>query len=111
MDVVRKWGPTAAVNLVLGVLAVVPLWLTALFVLSLLSAGTESASGGAADDLVGRLRLLLPPWVVLIGLWIPANILVRRGTGASKCRHWVVGSGLLLTPLPALAALMYLVEG
>ncbi|GHE82628.1 hypothetical protein GCM10018789_07980 [Streptomyces werraensis] len=111
MDVVRKWGPTAAVNLVLGVLAVVPLWLTALFAASLLTAGTESASGGAAGDLSGWLRLLLPPWAVLIGLWIPANILVRRGTGASGRRHWVVGAVLLLIPLPALVALMYLVEG
>ncbi len=111
MDVVRKWGPTAAVNLVLGVLAVVPLWLTALFAASLLSAGTDPASGRAAGDLVGWLRLLLPPWAVLIGLWIPANILVRRGTGASRCRHSVVEAGLLLIPLPALAALMYLVEG
>jgi hypothetical protein len=96
MDPVRRWGPTVAVNLTLGVFAIVPLWLTASFAMSSLPAA---------------MGLTPPLWAVLLGLWIPANVLTRRGTGTSRCRHWAVGSALVLTPLPALTALLVLVEG
>ncbi|WP_167531817.1 hypothetical protein [Streptomyces capillispiralis] len=101
-----------AVNLTLGVFAIVPLWLTALFVMSRpLTAPGLTTGGDVDDDLLSWLMLLAPPWAVLLGLWIPANIRTRRGTGVSRCRHWAVGSALVLTPLPALTALLVLVEG
>ncbi|MFD7699518.1 hypothetical protein [Streptomyces caelestis] len=101
-----------AVNLTLGIFAVVPLWLTASFAMSRLPVAPGPAPGEAVDDdVLSWLMLLVPLWAVLLGLWIPANVLARRGTGASRCRHWAVGSVLVLTPLPALTALMVLVEG
>jgi hypothetical protein len=112
MDPVRRWGPTVAANLTLGVFAIVPLWLTASFAMSHLPAALGLTPREAVDgDVLSWLMLLVPPWAVLLGLWIPANVLARRGTGASRCRHWAVGSALLLTPLPALTALLVLVEG
>ncbi|MER7485947.1 hypothetical protein ABTY20_08585 [Streptomyces sp. NPDC126497] len=101
-----------AANLTLGVFAVVPLWLTASFATSRLPEALGLTPRPPVDgDVLSWLMLLVPSWAVLLGLWIPANVLARRGTGASRCRHWAVGSVLVLTPLPALTALLLLVEG
>ncbi|CAL9555869.1 hypothetical protein SUDANB126_04536 [Streptomyces sp. enrichment culture] len=113
VESVRRWGPSVAVNLILGVVAVVPLWLTMMFAVNhpLAELGLTTREPTDNDGTLPWVMLLTPVWAVFLALWIPLNALARPEAGVPGRRYWTVGSGLVLTPMVFLTALFVLVEG
>ncbi|WP_437092710.1 hypothetical protein [Streptomyces sp. enrichment culture] len=113
MESVRRWGPSVAVNLILGVVAVVPLWLSMMFAVNhpLAELGLTSREPTDNDGMLPWAMLLTPVWAAFLALWIPVNALARPESGVSTCRYWAVGAGLVLTPMAALTTLFVLVDG
>ncbi|CAL9469581.1 hypothetical protein SUDANB15_02789 [Streptomyces sp. enrichment culture] len=113
VESVRRWGPSVAVNLVLGVVAVVPLWLSMMFAANypLAELGLTSREPTDNDGMLPWAMLLAPLWAAFLALWIPVNALARPESGVSTRRYWAVGSGLVLTPMAVLMTLFVLVDG
>ncbi|MCT7350858.1 hypothetical protein N4P33_01500 [Streptomyces sp. 15-116A] len=106
----RRWGTPVAANLILGVAAIVPLWLTAMFVLSHLWALTPRDPTDN-DGTLPWLIVLTLLWSVFLALWLPVNAYARPRTGVSALRYWSISTGLALTPMAFLSTLFALVEG
>ncbi|WP_437029619.1 hypothetical protein [Streptomyces sp. enrichment culture] len=110
----RRWGPPVAVHLILGVVALVPLWLSMMFLVShpLAAWGLTSPEPTDNDGALPWLVLLVPMWAVFLALWLPLGSLARRtATGVSRARYWTVGAALVLAPMVFLTTLFYVVEG
>ncbi|MFE7558619.1 hypothetical protein [Kitasatospora sp. NPDC057500] len=103
----RTYAPAAAVvNLLLGVPAVVPVWLLWYFAANWPLAALGWTEGEPTEN-DGPL-----PWLVLCGpvvlasaaLWWLANGPVRRRSGAPAWVYWPVSAGLTLLPTGVLIA-------
>ncbi|WP_055694270.1 hypothetical protein [Streptomyces prasinopilosus] len=107
-----RWGAPLAVNLVLGVVAVVPLWLSAMFVVSHPLAGLGLVPGEPTDN-DGPLPwavVLALVWAVFLALWIPLNRWVRPESCA-RGRYWAASAGLVPVPAVLLVVLSALFDG
>ncbi|MBD9730549.1 hypothetical protein IGX29_01695 [Streptomyces sp. H28] len=114
MDAMRRWGPPVAVHLILGMVALVPLWLSMMFVVNhpLAAWGITSREPTDNDGMLPWMMLLVPMWAVFLALWLPLGSLARRtATGVPRGRYWTVGAALVLTPMVFLTTLFYVVEG
>ncbi|MEV8595353.1 hypothetical protein [Streptomyces sp. NPDC052012] len=106
----RRWGTPLAANLILGVVAIVPLWLTMMFLLSHLW-GLTPRDPTDNDGSLPWLIVLTLLWSVFLALWLPVNVYARPRTGVSSLRYWTVSAGLALTPMVFLTVLFALVDG
>ncbi|GAA2526097.1 MULTISPECIES: hypothetical protein [Streptomyces] len=113
MDSVRRWGPSVAVHLILGVVAIVPLWLSMMFATNypLAELGLTSREPTDNDGMLPWAMILVPVWAVFLALWLPVGALARPKAGVPGRRYWAVSSGLLLTPMVVLMTLFVLVDG
>ncbi|MET7288546.1 hypothetical protein [Streptomyces sp. NPDC005573] len=98
------WTVPVAVNLCLGIVGVIPVWGLVLFAVNfpLASLGITTGSATENDGMLPWLLVLVPMWAVLLGLWIPANIRMRRKRTAAGRRYWIYSSLLVLVPTVAL---------
>src|SRR5690606_6906220 len=64
MDAMRRWGPPVAVHLILGMVALVPLWLSMMFVVNhpLAAWGITSREPTDNDGMLPWMMLLVPMW-------------------------------------------------
>jgi hypothetical protein len=99
----------AVVNVGLGIVAVVPLWFLLMFAINfpLASVGLTSREPTENDGMLPWALLLVPLWALLLGLWIPVNLLLRDRTGLSGGRYWSLAALVSLSPM---AVLMVLIE-
>lgn len=99
----------AVVNVGLGIVAVVPLWLLLLFAVNfpLASMGLTSREPTENDGMLPWALLLVPLWALFLGLWIPVNLLLHDRTELPGARYWTLASLTALTPM---AVLMVLIE-
>ncbi|MFI8307532.1 hypothetical protein ACIF80_29715 [Streptomyces sp. NPDC085927] len=113
MRQLRRWGAPLAVNLVLGVVAVVPLWLSMMFVVSYPLAGLGLVSREPTDNdgMLPWVMLLVLVWAVFLALWIPLNQLVRPASCPRPGRYWATSAGLVPVPMVLLAVLSVLFDG
>ncbi|GGX09430.1 hypothetical protein GCM10010297_33700 [Streptomyces malachitofuscus] len=113
MDAVRRWGPSVAVNLILGIVAVVPLWLSMMFLSNypLAELGLTSREPTDNDGVLPWAVILGGAWAVFLALWLPLGGLARPRAGVAGRRYWTVSSALVLTPFVLLTVLFVLVDG
>lgn len=113
MDAVRRWGPSVAVNLILGMVAVVPLWLSMMFLANFppADAGVTSREPTENDGMLPWVMILAVVWAVFLALWLPLGGLARPRRGVTGGRYWAVSSALVLTPFLFLTGLFAVVEG
>ncbi|WP_327066440.1 hypothetical protein [Kitasatospora sp. NBC_01302] len=102
----RSYSPTAAVlNLLLGVPAVVPVWLLWYFAVNwpLSALGWTSREPTENDGVLPMLVVLVPVVGVFTVLWWLANRAVRRRTAPGPARvYWPLSVLLLLVPTSVL---------
>ncbi|MET8113234.1 hypothetical protein [Streptomyces prasinus] len=112
MRPLRRWGAPLAVNLILGVVAVVPLWLSTMFVLSYPLAGLGLASREPTDNdgMLPWTVVLALVWAVFLALWIPLNQWARPESCA-RGRYWAASAGLVPVPMVLLVVLSVLFDG
>ncbi|MEF9904062.1 hypothetical protein [Streptomyces sp. P9-A2] len=112
MQALRRWGAPLAVNLILGVVAVVPLWLSMMFVVScpLAEPGPTSREPTDNDGMLPWVMILIPVWAVFLALWIPLNQWVRPESCARR-RYWTASAGLVPVPMVLIAVLSALFDG
>ncbi|MFF1278326.1 hypothetical protein ACFVZC_33920 [Streptomyces marokkonensis] len=113
MEAVRRWGPSVAAHLILGVVAVVPLWLTMMFAANhpLAELGLTSREPTDNDGMLPWAMLLVPVWAAFLALWLPVGSLARPEEGVRKRRYWTVSSALVLSPMVFLTTLFVLLDG
>ncbi|MFE9773029.1 hypothetical protein ACFYOV_15360 [Streptomyces sp. NPDC005931] len=113
MDRDRRWGVPLAGNLVLGVVAVLPLWLLMMFLANDPLTELGLASGEPADRGAGLSPAvaLAVAWALFLAVWLPFNLRSRPRTGASAARYWTLSAGLAVTPMAVVAGLSFLVDG
>lgn len=93
------WVLSVLVNLVLGVVAVVPLWLVWYFAVSFPLADLGWTSGGSEDDgLQPWLMVVVPIWAAFALLWWLSNTGIRQWTGLPRLQYWITGIALTLLP-------------
>ncbi|WP_432057003.1 hypothetical protein [Streptomyces sp. bgisy022] len=113
-EAIRRWGPPVAVHLILGVVAVVPLWLSMMFAANFPLArwGLTTREPTENDGMLPWIVVLVALWAVFLALWLPLGSLARRAVpDVSRRRYWAVGAALLVTPMVFLTTLFALVEG
>ena len=105
----RTWAVPVLVNLVLGAVAVIPVWGLVLFAVNypLAGLGITHREPTENDGMLPWLLVLVPMWAAFLGLWIPVNLAMRRKRDAVKRRYWTASSLLVLLPA---VALMFFVE-
>ncbi|GGV11607.1 hypothetical protein [Streptomyces griseoflavus] len=114
MNVARRWGPSVAVHLILGMVALVPLWLSMMLAADVLRAEPEGSSSDPAvtGSAPAWTPILVALWAVFLALWLPVGSRARPSVpGVSGRRYWAVGAALVLTPMVFSTALLVLVEG
>ena len=113
MQPLRRWGAPLAVNLILGIVAVVPLWLSMMFVADypLAELGLTSREPTDNDGVLPWVMLLVPVWAVFLALWIPLNLLVRPASCTRRRRYWVASAGLVPVPMVLVVVLSVLFDG
>lgn len=113
MRLLRRWGVPLAVNPILGVVAVVPLWLSMMFAANypLAELGLTSREPTDNDGMLPWVMLLVPVWAAFLALWIPLNLLVRPASCTRRRQYWTASAGLVPVPMVLLAALSVLLDG
>lgn len=109
----RTWAAPVAVNLFLGLLAIIPIWGLVLFAVNypLADIGLTHRDPTENDGMQPWLVIVVPLWAVLLALWLPANVAMRRKRRTMKGGHYWTAS-LLLCLLPtATATPMSLIAG
>ncbi|WP_199830819.1 hypothetical protein [Streptomyces sp. MMG1533] len=103
-----SWVLPVTANLVLGVVAVVPLWLLMQFARNypLAALGLTGREPTDNDGMLPWALLLVPMWAVFLGLWISVNLLMRERTGASTGRYWGWVVVVVLAPTGVLAGVL-----
>ncbi|MFC5955592.1 hypothetical protein ACFP51_14195 [Streptomyces pratens] len=102
-----------AVNLILGVVAVVPLWLSMMSLGSLAERGLTSREPKDNDGTLPWVMVLVPVRAVFLALWIPLNRWVRPESCARR-RSWTASAGLVpvpMVPMVPIAVLSVLFDG
>lgn len=105
----RTWAAPIAVNLILGLIAIIPLWGLILFAINFLLAGLDLTQREPTenDGMLPWLMILVPMWAVLLALWLPANAAMRRKRGTVNGGHyWTASSLLCLLPTATLMSLI-----
>ncbi|WP_326752890.1 hypothetical protein OIE73_14045 [Streptomyces hirsutus] len=112
MQPLERWGAPPAVNLILGVVAVVPLWLSMMFVVSypLAGLGLTSREPTDNDGVLPWMTILILVWAVFLALWIPLNQWARPECCARR-RYWATSAGLVPVPMTVLVVLSFLFDG
>ncbi|MFE9923989.1 hypothetical protein ACFYQA_21125 [Streptomyces sp. NPDC005774] len=112
MRPLRRWGAPLAVNLVLGVVAVVPLWLSMMFAANypLAELGLTSREPTDNDGMLPWAVILILVWAVFLALWIPLNQWARPESCARRC-YWTASAGLVPVPMVLIAVLSVLFDG
>ncbi|MFK4105529.1 hypothetical protein ACI2L1_36805 [Streptomyces sp. NPDC019531] len=100
----RPWALPVVVNLVMGVVVVIPVWSLVLFAVSYRFAalGVTSGSPTENDGMLPWAIVLVLLWTAFLAMWIPANLLSRRRVGASRARYWACATLLVLVPTTVL---------
>ncbi len=113
MRPLRRWGAPLAVNLILGVVAVVPLWLSMMFAADypLAGLGLTSREPTDNDGMLPWVMFLVPVWAAFLALWIPLNLLVRPASCTRPGRYWATSAGLVPVPMAVLVVLSSLFDG
>lgn len=95
-----KWGVPVAVNLVLGSVAVIPLWGLGLFAVNfpLAAIGLTQREPTENDGVFPWLVLLVPLLSALVAVWWLINVLVRHRTRQAARPFWLVSSAVVLLP-------------
>ncbi|MEE1753550.1 hypothetical protein [Streptomyces sp. SP18CS02] len=95
-----KWAMSTGVNLLLGILAIIPLWMLLLFVLNfpLASMGLSEREPTENDGMLPWLIILVPLLVGTAALWLTLNALMRRRTGLPGRSYWSISSATVLVP-------------
>ncbi|MFF4759970.1 hypothetical protein [Streptomyces sp. NPDC001292] len=105
---VRAWAAPVIVNLVLGIVAVIPLWFLMMFLRNhpLAELGLTGRDPTDNDGVLPWMLLLVPMWAAFLGLWLPVNSLMRRKREVTRRRYWTFGSLVVLSPM---ATLLFLI--
>jgi len=100
----RSWALPGVVNLLMGAVAVIPVWFLVLFAVSYPfdALGITRRDPTENDGMLPWAIVLVPLWTAFLAMWIPANLLLRRRTGASRARYWTCAVLLVLAPTTAL---------
>lgn len=107
----RTWAAPAAVNLILGLIAVIPLWGLMLFAMNfpLADLGLTHREPTENDGILPWLMILVPMWAALLALWLPANTAMHRKRRTVKGGYyWTASSLLCLLPMATLMSLIAL---
>ncbi|MFE6283293.1 hypothetical protein [Streptomyces sp. NPDC057877] len=104
----RTWALPIALNLAIGVVAVVPLGFLMFFLSSfpLAALGLTSREPTENDGMLPWAILLVPMWALLLGLWGSVNAWLREGRPVAGRRYWSVGAAVALVPFLTLIALI-----
>ncbi|MEU5978199.1 hypothetical protein [Streptomyces sp. NPDC047315] len=107
---VVAWVVPVLLNLVLGLLAVVPLWLSVLFAINfpLAELGLTERAPTENDGTLPWLVVLVPLTGGLLGLWLLAGSLMRRGPLRAARAYWWVLAAVALLPTTAVFVLVEL---
>ncbi|MEU9607552.1 hypothetical protein [Streptomyces sp. NPDC048057] len=102
------WVVPVLFNLVLGLLAVVPLWLSIYLAVNypLAELGLTEREPTENDGVLPGLTLLVPLMGGLLGLWYLIGKLMRRGPLRAARAYWWVGGAMALLPTTTLFVLV-----
>ncbi|MFH8616556.1 hypothetical protein ACH4E8_15955 [Streptomyces sp. NPDC017979] len=97
------WVVPVLLNLVLGLLAVVPLWLWVFFAINfpLAELGLTEREPTENDGMLPWLVVLVPLTGGLLGLWFLVGTLLRRGPLRAARAYWWVLAAVALLPTTA----------
>ncbi|MFI5678255.1 hypothetical protein [Streptomyces cellulosae] len=100
-----SWALPVTANLVLGVVAVVPLWLLTQFARNypLAALGLTDREPTDDDGMLPWAMLLVPMWVLFLALWVSANWLIREKAVVSRGWYWGWAVLVALVPTGVLA--------
>ncbi|WP_431780614.1 hypothetical protein [Streptomyces chumphonensis] len=100
-----RWLAAVTVNLLLGVLAIVPLWLLWYFAINwpLQAVGLTDGAPTENDGMLPWLLVPAPILLLFTAFWVVVNLLVKKADAASRA-YWVVSAGATLLPTLALLA-------
>lgn len=102
-----KLRTPVAVNLLLGIPAIVPLFL-AWYIMSngpLATLGWTRQDPNENDGILGWLVIAAPVFGLFGLIWGPANVRMRRRTAVRAFRYWVVCTAASLVPFFAIFGL------
>lgn len=105
----RTWAAPIVVNLILGLIAIIPLWGLMLFAMNfpLADLGLTHREPTENDGMLPWLMILVPIWAALLTLWLLANAAMRRKRGtANGGLYWTASSLLCLLPTATLMSLI-----
>ncbi|MBA8826157.1 hypothetical protein FHX42_003533 [Saccharopolyspora lacisalsi] len=96
-----RWIASIVANLLLGCIAVIPLWLLWLFALDFPFAalGLTRRAPTENDGVLPWLIVLVPLLTVLVALWILINFWMRRKSEMPTRTYWVASSVVMLFPV------------